>query len=57
MDVTVQPWRLVDTGIPTLDVVNSYPRAIDMTVRLGFAWIWTPRPKIYFASSKPVRPT
>ena len=26
----------VDTGIPTLDVVNSYPRAIDMTVRLGF---------------------
>ena len=26
----------VDTGIPTLDVVNSYPCAIDMTVRLGF---------------------
>ena len=26
----------VDTGIPTLDVVNSYPHAIDMTVRLGF---------------------
>jgi hypothetical protein len=26
----------VDTGIPTRDVVNSYPRAIDMTVRLGF---------------------